>query len=324
MVSTSWFAAAALAPVTVWLLWRIQALAVDQGLRRALLKLLSGTKWLYSLVSWLGTFLHEVSHALVLLLGGHGIKGFRAGVDSGQVMPRRTRRSALGTLSFLAAAMAPIYLPPALLLGLLWWLQGDVVLWVSGGPGLDPAVEVLRSVFVDYPSRVGRATAGLDLASWEGGVLFALVLVALPSSRPSFVKGSRFHEGDEGDIAVIRRRIKRRPWPFLAFLVVVYALYFALVPFWPAVYWGIWQVVWLVALTGIAYALFAAVVWYLVARATRAAAWVAWVPVAAFAAVQAFGRAPLGWSLWTVNAVSLAAFAGLALAAPVLVPRHRF
>src|SRR5688500_9253979 len=86
------FAAAAVGPAAVWVLWRLQTVSVDV-LRTRLLVLTRhwDQAWLYAIVSWFGTFLHEVSHATVLVLSGHGIKEFRAGVEEGHVLPARAQ-----------------------------------------------------------------------------------------------------------------------------------------------------------------------------------------------------------------------------------------
>ena len=103
---TAWqpFAAAAIPIVLVWILWRLQTLSVE-ALRVSLLHLDRhwDQKWLYAIVSWFGTFLHEVSHASVLILSGHGVKQFRAGVEEGHVIPARAR-GGVWTLTFIVAA----------------------------------------------------------------------------------------------------------------------------------------------------------------------------------------------------------------------------
>ncbi|MGB0652375.1 MAG: hypothetical protein ACPGQL_04165 [Thermoplasmatota archaeon] len=318
-------AAAAFAPLAVWLLWRLQTATVEV-LRRTLVKLVRYHGWLYSIVSWFGTFIHELSHAAVLLLSGHGIKEFRAGVEEGHVLPRRLRTGPLGFLFFAAAALAPLFIPPALLLGATWLLLDERLLtFDAAGPGLQAALDVLVATFATFPKELALAVARLDLAT-PAGIAFALLaLVALPSSKPSFVKGkggSRFHrEGDEGDIAVLRRRLRANPWPFLGFLAVLYALYFALVPWAPTAYWAPFQVVWAIALTGAVLSLASAALWGLVAFTGRIHWLVQWIPLAAFVALQVLGRPALD-DLMLVNAVSLLAAAGTALSLG-LVARKR-
>ena len=57
------WAAAAFAPVAIWVLWRLQTLSVEV-LRVALLQLESVQKWLYKVVSWFGVLIHELSPSL--------------------------------------------------------------------------------------------------------------------------------------------------------------------------------------------------------------------------------------------------------------------
>ncbi|MES2155317.1 MAG: hypothetical protein V4510_09305 [bacterium] len=322
------WAAAAFAPIAVWVLWRLQILSVEL-LRWRLVKLAGwrGTRWLYSIVSWFGVFLHELSHASVLLLSGHGVKQFRAGVEQGHVLPTRMRRGPIAFLSFLLAALAPLFIPPALVLGgLLLLVDPNLLGLQDGGAGLQGAVDVLRHEFVDFPAALARALAGLDLAAWPQAVVFALVLVGMPSSRPSHIKGSRFHgTSDEGDVAVLRSRIRQNPFIFIAFLAVLYAAYFAATAVAAASrpYWFAFEVLWAIALTGIVLAVAGAVWWTLTGLMARTIAPFGWLGPLAFVASQVVLRAPHTLSVVQVNGLSVAIWAGVALALLVLLPRRR-
>lgn len=313
--------AAAFAPVAVWVLWRAQTASVNL-LRRAMLRLLRHQAWLYNVVSWFGTFIHELSHASVLLLSGHGIKQFRAGVDQGHVTPRRMRKGPVGFLFFLVAAIAPLWIPPTLILaGMVWLVEGDLVPWQVPAEGLGAAASAWRDLFLEFPARLGAALASLDVTRWGHAVVLALIVLGIPGSRPSHVKGSRFHgEKDEGDIAVLRRRIRQNPWPLLLFLLVLYGLHFLLVPLWPRFYWYPFEAVWAVSLTGLVLALGSSLFWYLVAANGATRIVLAWLPLAALVVVQVVGRAA-GWSLPQTNLASLLAFAALAVALRFVAPR---
>ncbi len=320
------FAAAALAPAIVWLLWRLQTLSVE-ALRRSLLVLDRhwDQKWLYAIVSWFGTFLHEVSHASVLLLSGHGIKQFRAGVEEGHVLPARMRGGAW-TLTFLVAALAPLFIPPALVLVALT-LGLDVldVPFFAGPDALSGYAGALRPFFVELPKDLLLAIAGLDLADWRHAAVLALVLLGAPGSRPSHVR-SRFHgKGDEGDVAALRATIRRNPVPFLAFLLVVCGAFFLTrldAPA-PKAYWLPVEAVWAVALTGIVLALFGAAFWGLAGLDGRASPLVAWLGPTMFVAVEVLGRA-MGWpvSVLQLNGIAVAAWLAAALVLGQVLPRH--
>ncbi len=324
------FVAAAFAPVVVWLLWRCQILSVEL-LRSRLVKLVRwrGTLWLYSVVSWFGVFLHEVSHATVLLLSGHGVKEFRAGVEQGHVLPGRMRKGPVAFLSFLVAALAPLFIPPLLVLvGLIFLVNHDVLAWQSGGPGLDGAVEVLRREFVEFPLAFGKALGGLDLAQWPHGIVFLLVLLGMPASRPSHVKGSRFHgANDEGDIPVLRARIRQNPLIFIVFLALLYGAYFltTLAPQANRGYWYAFEAVWAVAITGICLAIFGAVWWSLTALAGRTMPLVAWLGPLSFAGAQVALRWPQSFGLppLAINGISLGIWAAVAVLLALLLPRRR-
>jgi hypothetical protein len=325
---TAWqpFAAAAIAPVLVWLLWRLQTMSVE-ALRRSLLQLDRhwDQKWLYAIVSWFGTFLHEVSHASVLLLSGHGIKEFRAGVEEGHVLPSRMR-GGVWTLTFLVAALAPLFIPPTLVLvALAIGLDVLDVPFFTGPAGLSGYADALRPFFVELPRDLGLAIARLDLADWRQALVLAVILLGAPGSRPSHVR-SRFHgKGDEGDVAALRATIRRNPIPFLAFLLVLYGAFFLgrLDDPAPKAYWWPIEAVWAVALTGIVLALFGAAFWGLAGLDGRASAAVAWLGPTMFVAVEVLGRA-MDWnvSVLQLNGIAVGAWLVTALVLGQVVPRR--
>lgn len=312
------FVAAAFAPFVVWALWRVQALAVDKVLRTGMFRLLRYQRRTYNVVSWFGVLLHELSHAFFLVMGGHGIRQFRVGVDAGHVTPRQARRGPLGLMTFLLAAMAPMFTAPAAILALLLLLVAPGLLDpVSAGPGLQPAVDAFTVTFRDFLPGLLLALVGLDLAAPAGLSVFLLAVLALPSSRPSHVKGGK-GEADEGDIAVVRQKIRRQPVPFIVFVLLVYALYFALVPFAPAWYWTGFQLLWGTAAVGIVLATLGGVGWWGVAQGGRITPLLGWLPVAVALAVQVLPRVVevpglTGSPLW-MNLASLAVFAVLTAA----------
>jgi len=324
-VAAAWepFVAAAFGPAAVWGLWRAQTASVEL-LRWRLAKLAASRslRWLYAVVSWFGVVVHELSHATVLLLSGHGIREFRAGVEQGHVLPARLRKGPVAFLSFLAAALAPLFLPPMLVLGGLWLLvDRGVVSFTAVGAGLGPAVDALRHALLDVPRRILLDLAGLDLARWPHALLLAVALLAMPSSRPSHVR-SRFH-GSEGDVAVLRAQIRRRPVVFLLFLLALYAAYW-LVLVLPAAYWDPMEALWAVALTGVALAVLGAVWWSLVALARNTRWWAAWLGPVAFVGAEAALRAvpQVASNLPLLNALSLATWAVAGVAARLAVPRR--
>ncbi len=331
-MAESWepFVAAAFAPIVVWLLWRSQIYSVEL-LRWRLVKLVRwrGTKWLYSIVSWFGVFLHEVSHATVLILSGHGVKQFRAGVEQGHVIPGRMRTGPVAFLSFLVAALAPLFIPPLLaLLGLIFLVNGQLLPFHDGGAGLQGAVDVLRREFIEFPLALAHAVAGLDLAQWPHAIVFLLVLLGMPASRPSHVKGSRFHgTKDEGDVAVLRQRIRQNPIVFVVFLLLLYGAYFAttLAPEASKGYWYAFEALWGVAITGILLAVFGAIWWTLTALTAQTKAVLAWLGPLAFIACEVGLRwpTPSGLVSEQINALSLAAWAVVAIGLALVIPRRR-
>ena len=317
-------AVAAFAPAVVWVLWRLQSLTVDQVLRRGMYKLLRHQRVTYNIVSWFGVLLHEVSHALFLVLGGHGIRRFKVGVDSGHVVPQQMRRGPFGVITFVVAAMAPMFVAPALILTVAWWLLDPALVTVaSAGPGWDEAWPVLRDMLVAFPGRLGRALVGVDLATWRGLLVFGLMVFALPSARPSYLAG-KGGEKDQGDIAVVRAKVRRNAVTFVVLAALLVASYFVIVPWAPRIYWAAWQAVWATALTAILLAAAAGVGWYVVSRAGRAQFWAAWLPLAAAVAVQVLGRQGVlpDMQMWLLNVVTLGVFAVLAFGVAAAAPRR--
>jgi hypothetical protein len=167
------------------------------------------------------------------------------------------------------------------------------------------------------------AIARLDLLDWRQALVFALILLGAPGSRPSHVR-SRFHgKGDAGDVAALRQTIRRNPLPFLAFIAIVYGAFFAAREWFPSVYWHPMEAVWAVALTGIVLALFGAAFWGLAGLDSRASAAVAWLGPTTFVLVQVAGRvAAPSLSILELNGVSVAAWLVVALVLAQVLPRR--
>lgn len=305
-------------PVVLWVLWRLQAFAVET-LRRGMAQMVLEAPRFHRVISWFGTFLHETSHAVVLLITGHGIKEFHVASDQGHVLPRRRFRSMLGDAAFIAAALAPMFLVPALVLVVLV-LAGPSWVQSSGGAGWDAALAVLNDGLLGGLRQTWDGLRSLDLATVAGVAVATAMLLAAPGMRPSHVKGEGWRAADEGDIAVVRSIVRRRPL-LLAVAGVVLAAAYALVLVKPAWYWIPVQWVWAVGVAGILVALLGAWVWTLVALGTRTKPVVAWIPVALFVAVQILMRPD--WAPAWINQVSMIAWTVSAVALRFAVPRRR-
>ncbi|MGB1697028.1 MAG: hypothetical protein ACPHK8_01355 [Thermoplasmatota archaeon] len=304
---------ALLVPVVIWVVWRLQAWSV-QGLRGSMVRLTRGNRGLYHTISWFGTLLHEISHALVLLLSGHGIRGFNVRSTTGHVLPARLRRDPLSTLAFGLAALAPQFFVPFLVIlgaslvgsqatGEAWGLS---MAW-SAGPGWSGFLDALEGL-ARFPLVPAKGLLRMDLATWQGILFLAIVLLGAPGTRPSHVK----EKGQsDGDIAVLRARIKSQPVPFLALLVVVVLAHPILMWLAPAAYWLPITWVWILGVTGIFIALFGSLVWATVYRNSRIQWPLAWIPLAVGVGLQVVLR----WQdtdAWIVNPVSFGAWIALA------------
>jgi hypothetical protein len=278
---------------------------------------------MYGVVSWFGTLLHELSHATVLLLSGHGIKEFNVRVETGHVTPRRTPRGAVAFLGFLVAALAPLFVPPLLVLLLAaFLLDSNLFQFAPGAPGLAAGWTLLADFAQAFPLRLLAVLGNLDLATPAGLGVLAAVLLGIPGARPSHVdeKGQK-----TGDVAVLRARIREKPLPFVAFLLLLYAASFATL-LWPAAYWVPVQAVWALAITGIVLALFGSLWWSLAGLDGRVTPLLSWVGFAAFVAVQVLARRvalPKEATLLWVNLASLAAWLLVSLALSTVARRRR-
>ncbi len=320
MVTVDWFVAAALPIALAWLLWRLQAVCVNRLLRGGMYRLLRYQRTTYAFVSWFGVLVHEISHALVLMVGGHGIRRIKVGVDAGHVTPRQVRKGPIGTLTFIAAALAPMVAAPIAVAALL--LLGGLRLPAPvADAGVLAAWENLMQVAMDVPERLVIDLVGMDVTTGVGAALFLLAVFAMPSARPSHVKVRG--EADEGDIAVVRRLIKKRPWPVLAFAFLVWASYFVASFTSLRWYWLVWEGIWMVALVGIVLAAIMGVVWYAVAWTGRIQTWIAWLPYAIVVAVQVGARLWLpDVEIWTINGATVAAFLAFSAGLLAVAPRR--
>ncbi len=308
MVRFDWILAGLVPIAIAWLLWRLQAVAVNQVLRGGMYRLLRYQRKTYGFVSWFGVLVHELSHAAVLLLGGHGIRRIKVGVDAGHVAPRQVRKGPLGTLTFIAAALAPMVAAPAAVAAVLL-LRGERLPEPVQGSGIRAAWENLQQVAMQFPERLVVDLVGMDVTTATGAALFLLAVFAMPSARPSHVRVKG--EPDEGDIAVVRRLIRKRPLPVIAFWVLLYASYFAAAQWGMRWYWLAWEAAWMVAVVGVVLALLMGVVWYGVAWAGRIKPMLAWLPYAVAIGVQVGGRL-LEHGIWLVNLATIAVFLAFA------------
>lgn len=306
---------ALLVPVVIWVVWRLQAWSV-QGLRGSMVRLTRGNRALYHTISWFGTFLHEVSHALVLVFSGHGIRGFNVRSTTGHVLPARLRRDPFSTLTFALAALAPQFFVPFLVIigasivgtqttGDSWGLS---MAW-SAGPGWAGFLDALEGLAM-FPLVPAKALLLMDLATWQGLLFLAIVLLGAPGTRPSHVK----EKGQsDGDIAVLRARIKSQPLPFVAlllFIVIAHPLFMWIAP---AAYWLPITWVWILGVTGIFIALFGSLIWATVYRNSRVKWIFAWLPLTVGVGLQVVLRL-MDAEAWVINPVSFGAWIGLAWA----------
>jgi hypothetical protein len=298
-------------PLVIWALWRLQAFSV-QGLRGSMVRLTRGNRAIYHTVSWFGTLLHETSHALVLLLSGHGIRDFNVKSTTGHVVPRRLRRDPVSTLAFAFAALAPQFFVPALVLAAAMFFLDARFTFESYA-----FLPALTSMAQEVPLRLGRALVDADITNWKHAIFWLLVLLGAPGTRPSHVK----EDGrSDGDIAVLRGRVKSQPMPFVGLWILllgafVIASFTEINWFWLPLQW-----VWAIAVTGIFIAVLGSLWWWTVYQNSRIKAWASWIPVVAAIILQVFGRMT-DLPIWAINGASLAAWICLAVVLAKLVQK---
>lgn len=309
--------------LALWIAWRIQRVAIIV-LERAMAKMERKMGAVVKPMLYLATFLHESSHAVFLMIGGHGVKEFHVDAGQGHVQPKRLRRSLWGVTTFLLSAMAPFFLPPLLMVGLLTLVAG--LEW----PGLPPFVSLgaLQFLFTDFTLQflkdVARTLLAMDLSTTPGLFVAAMTFLLVPAAKPSYQKGSRIlGRRAEGDLAVVSRHVRKYPWSLIVLLglAAAWGAWFYVVP---EVAWVFYMGLIWVSLATTLLALAGAALWELLGLARETKRSVAWIAPTLGVLVQVL---PLvldwGWSALAINLASLAIWFAFALMFRLLLPRFR-
>ena len=175
--------------------------------------------------------MHELSHALMVLISLNKIKEFKVGSGSGHVTWSSTKRQ--GYIAWLSAqivSLAPFFIPPLLIgVPLVYTKMVDLsVITINSGLA-DPINMVWMLCLELIPQlalKIGKMLAGLNLLCIWDVLLLVILMFSFSGAKPSSIKDSHL----EGDIQSFLRRCKERP------IYTFFSLMFLILVFWVIAY----------------------------------------------------------------------------------------
>ena len=184
---------------------------------------------MFKALNWWGTFIHELSHALMVLVSLNKIKEFKVGSGGGHVTWSSTKRQ--GYVAWLSAqivSLAPFFIPP-LLIGIplvyteIIDLKGITVNFGFADP-INMVLMLCLELIPELLLKIGKMLAGLNLLCFWDVLLLVILMFSFSGARPSSIKDSHM----EGDIQSFLRQCKEHPiYTFfcLVLLIVLFWLF---------------------------------------------------------------------------------------------------
>ena len=191
---------------------------------------------MYKALNWWGTFVHELSHALMVLVSLNKIKEFKVGSGGGHVTWSSTKRQ--GYIAWLSAqivSLAPFFIPP-LLIGIpLVYTKIIDLKGITVNFGFSDPINMILMLWLELipqlALKIGKMLAGLNLFCFWDVLLLVILMFSFSGAKPSSIKDS----GVEGDIQSFLRRCKEHPvYTFFSFVLLI--LVFCLFAYWG---WGL-------------------------------------------------------------------------------------
>ena len=191
---------------------------------------------LYKVLNWWGTFMHELSHALIVLISLNKIKEFKVGSGGGHVTWSSTKRQ--GYIAWLSAqivSLAPFFIPP-LLIGIpLVYTEIIDLRGITVKSGFSDPINMISMLCLELipqlALRIGKMLAGLNLFCIWDVLLLVILMFSFSGAKPSSIKDGN----TEGDIQSFLRRCKEHP------IYTFFSLMLLILLFWVIAYysWGL-------------------------------------------------------------------------------------
>ena len=164
---------------------------------------------MFKALNWWGTFIHELSHALMVLVSLNKIKEFKVSSSSGHVTWSSTKKQ--GYIAWLSAqiiSLAPFFIPP-LLIGIplvyteIIDLKGITVNFGFADP-INMISMLCLELMPQLALKIGKMLAGLNLFCIWDVLLLVILMFSFSGAKPSSIKEG----GMEGDIQNFLRQCK--------------------------------------------------------------------------------------------------------------------
>ncbi len=182
--------------------------------------------------------MHELSHALMVLISLNKIKEFKVGSNGGRVTWSSTkRRGYIAWFSAQIVSLAPFFIPP-LLIGIpLVYTKIIDLKGITVNFGFSDPINVILMLWLELISqlilKIGKMLAGLNLFCFWDVLLLVILMFSFSGAKPSSIKDS----GMEGDIQSILRRCKEH------LIYTFFCLALLILLFWVIAYYS-WGLLW--------------------------------------------------------------------------------
>ena len=191
---------------------------------------------MFKALNWWGTFMHELSHALMVLLSLNKIKEFKVGPGGGHVIWSSTKRQGYAAwLSAQIVSLAPFFIPP-LLIGIpLVYTKIIDLKGITVNFGFSDPINMISMLCLELipqlALKIGRMLAGLNLFCFWDVLLLVILMFSFSGAKPSSIKDSHL----EGDIQSFLRRCKEH------LIYTFFSLVLLILVFWIIGYysWGL-------------------------------------------------------------------------------------
>jgi hypothetical protein len=178
---------------------------------------------LYKALNWWGTFMHELSHALMVLVSLNKIKEFKVGSDGGHVTWSSTKkRGYVAWLSAQIISLAPFFIPPLLIGVPLVYTEIIDLKGITVNLGFSDSINMISMLCLELipqlTLKIGKMLAGLNLFCFWNVLLLVILMFSFSGAKPSSVKDSHL----EGDIQSFLRRCKEHPiYTFFSLMLLI-------------------------------------------------------------------------------------------------------